>query len=1133
MPHREAMERARAAFLRGRQEEGEAWVAEAEARARAAGRVDGDEELIEVAVAPLWYGTQVSAEAHGRVRRQVAAVRHGHPTVGQARLTAELALVLQREGDPEARDTAERAIGLAGQVGDPVSRLRAALVLCRYYGVRGLRRDGDAWADVAEGGARAPDLDANLAGWALLALALYHLPTDGPRAAALVAQARARFDASGHRVGGTVAAAVAARADPPAVAAIERLAAGLGDLSPLDRDGTLVILADAAGAAGRPDLARQWLLRVEAAGAIPVSNYFRQLLLYDLDAPEAVTRARLARIGSGSAADTPWRIRVTASLAGDALRGSLSEASRAMLGRGVPTTALAAGAARLADRLARRDPGSDDAARLLAFACGAPASEGGRRALEPALRALGQRGAAVPCGPFGLVRPLGAGGMGQVWEGTAPGGQPVAVKLLLAAPAAAEAEWVRTARLEHPHVVPVLGYGRTTVATTWASGDAIPPDTLWYAMPLARGTLAAPLAWPAVHRALEALLQALAHVHARGLTHQDVKPSNLLWTGDPAQPWWWLADFGVARAVGDAARVAGTPGYMAPEQWGGRPWAVGPATDLYAVGCLATELLSGAPPFAASSRAELAHLHRTRHAPTLAPRLPVPAGVVELVASLLEKDPDLRPGSAAAALARLPAADAACADPGARPGSAGPTGLATWVSGVGLEPAPGPEPRPRGSVAAEPLPAEPPEPYRPTSASTPALLGLRPLPSTGRAGFRRAWWGWLGRTLAAGRGAVAWVVGRPGLGARHLVTRLAWSAAEAGAVRVVTVGEDLADAVAAAIGAPDGVPDEERRRALAHAAPGADPDDVLAVVATLARRTPLALVLDARLRDPWVIGALAALDAPVAATVVTRTGADEELPELAAALRGAASAVLPVEPATRDELAELVRAAGPFVDGDVDAIVDASEGLPGAVSDLLRAARDAEAVEVAADGTWSFAKGWRPTPSGTGTFAARLAAERGETGPAVLCLEALGVLHPLSLADWSAVCSAVGAPDPARWLTRWFDRDLVRHAEGGLRPTHPALARLLADAAPRPERLHAAAAAVFSSRHPPSWDRVARHLDAAGDRPGALAAWRTALSHPTGPRPGHASGWLREARAVARRCGLSESDPRWPRVGPA
>jgi serine/threonine-protein kinase len=175
----------------------------------------------------------------------------------------------------------------------------------------------------------------------------------------------------------------------------------------------------------------------------------------------------------------------------------------------------------------------------------------------------------------------------------------------------------------------------------------------------------------AVHL-LRELADALAYAHGQGVVHRDLKPENVLLSGGHAV----VADFGVAkalaaatagggaRAVPDAAPGAaatgtalgvavGTPAYMAPEQVAADP-AVDARADLYALGCVAYELLTGAPPFAGRAPHALLAAHLTETPAPLGERAPdSPPALTALVMRCLEKDPARRPQSASELLAAL------------------------------------------------------------------------------------------------------------------------------------------------------------------------------------------------------------------------------------------------------------------------------------------------------------------------------------------------------------------------------------------------------------------------------------------------------------------------------------------------
>ncbi len=185
--------------------------------------------------------------------------------------------------------------------------------------------------------------------------------------------------------------------------------------------------------------------------------------------------------------------------------------------------------------------------------------------------------------------------------------------------------------LGHPHVVPILDQGTASAPTAWGSLGRIAEGSAWIAMPLARRSLhelCGRIPWEAARTVLLAVLDALATAHAHGLLHLDVKPANILVDGDGPPYLAMLADFGLARPEREGDRsMAGTPDYMAPEQFRRARRELGPWTDLYALGATAVTLVQGWPPFDASSSSELASAHLQAPLPPLAPAIDVPHGL--------------------------------------------------------------------------------------------------------------------------------------------------------------------------------------------------------------------------------------------------------------------------------------------------------------------------------------------------------------------------------------------------------------------------------------------------------------------------------------------------------------------------
>ncbi|CAM2743785.1 MULTISPECIES: WD40 repeat domain-containing serine/threonine protein kinase [Streptomyces] len=267
-------------------------------------------------------------------------------------------------------------------------------------------------------------------------------------------------------------------------------------------------------------------------------------------------------------------------------------------------------------------------------------------------------------GRYRLVRLIGEGGMGQVWEAQDETlRRPVAVKVI--SPLAgsgtgmhqARARFLRetqlTARLQHPNIVTIHDFGQTEALSETEAGSGSEAGTVPYlVMELLLGEglntilRRGPVALPETARWGAQICDALAAVHEAGILHRDIKPSNILITQAGSVK---VLDFGVARAVGagtTAERLTqtgspvGTPAYMAPEQAKGHPV---PSSDLYAVGCLLFEMLTGHLPFRAPDAVGqlAAHLFQDPPPPSSVSGH-VPPAWDRLVLTLLHKEPGQR-----------------------------------------------------------------------------------------------------------------------------------------------------------------------------------------------------------------------------------------------------------------------------------------------------------------------------------------------------------------------------------------------------------------------------------------------------------------------------------------------------------
>ena len=201
---------------------------------------------------------------------------------------------------------------------------------------------------------------------------------------------------------------------------------------------------------------------------------------------------------------------------------------------------------------------------------------------------------------------------------------------------------------------------------------------------------------------------ALEYAHRSGLVHRDIKSQNVLVTPDGKVK---VADFGIAVVLGEgsitqAGMVVGSVHYMAPEQAEGRPTTT--ATDVYSLGVVLFEMATGQLPFTAETPLAIARLQLEAPPPPpqqVNPRLPLP--IAEVILACLQKDPELRPASAALVAAALR---------GQRAVASSPTVVQPVVDGAGRQPAPATQRRP---VVAAPIGPPPPDPRLQTDVLMP------------------------------------------------------------------------------------------------------------------------------------------------------------------------------------------------------------------------------------------------------------------------------------------------------------------------------------------------------------------------------------------------------------------------------
>ncbi|MEU8425072.1 serine/threonine-protein kinase [Micromonospora sp. NPDC048835] len=256
---------------------------------------------------------------------------------------------------------------------------------------------------------------------------------------------------------------------------------------------------------------------------------------------------------------------------------------------------------------------------------------------------------------YELTYPVGRGGMGQVWAGFDERlDRPVAIKFLRqlevpenereTAGKRFRREARATARLDHPGVPAVHDLG-------------VHGEDLFLVMQLVPGIVLADhvaeqerLSVAEAASIAAQVCSVLVAAHAASLVHRDLKPQNLMITPAGVVK---VLDFGVAALLGPAeasrltatGRTLGTPAYIAPEQAQGGP--VGPSADLYALGCVLFEMLSGNPPYEASNAPDMMRRHLYSPTPIITEyRSDVPDDLAHLLYCLLAKSPAERPTSA-------------------------------------------------------------------------------------------------------------------------------------------------------------------------------------------------------------------------------------------------------------------------------------------------------------------------------------------------------------------------------------------------------------------------------------------------------------------------------------------------------
>ncbi len=352
-----------------------------------------------------------------------------------------------------------------------------------------------------------------------------------------------------------------------------------------------------------------------------------------------------------------------------------------------------------------------------------------------------------------------------------------------------------SARIVHPHVIPVVDTGILASGEPWVALGYAVGGNLSDLMRV-RPSIAE------VFRLLDEVLDALAAIHARLMLHQDLKPGNiLLHAATDGQVHAWVADLGVADALAELNRdrkvISGTPSYMAPEQLMGRTHDLGPWTDLYALGLILHEILMGERPYLGEGRQELLEA-RLKPPPRLPVSENVPAALSDLVAVLLDPDPRQRFDRAADVRRALRDAVQGLSFQGrvrTIPASRSTHASTGPVLATGEYPLTSPEPvgaRPQGTprwnrVVPDPIaPSPPPERgWEAASRLSLPVFALREVPLVGRERERKIIWDAAREVVALTESRVVLVVGDTGSGKSRLTRSISLALEESGWMEVV------------------------------------------------------------------------------------------------------------------------------------------------------------------------------------------------------------------------------------------------------------------------------------------------------------------------------------------------------------
>jgi len=269
-----------------------------------------------------------------------------------------------------------------------------------------------------------------------------------------------------------------------------------------------------------------------------------------------------------------------------------------------------------------------------------------------------QPGPGVFVGNYEVLEEIGRGGMGVVYKARQRGLERLVALKTIPAPheprerTRFQTEAQATARLSHPNIVQVYEVGQDD-GCPFLSMELVPGASL------DKQIAQTPLASRAAAELLLALAQAVAYAHQQGIVHRDLKPANILLAPDRTPK---ITDFGLARLLSPAngspllganatqtGVMAGTPSYMAPEQCGGPRSAIGPLVDVYALGVILYEALTGRPPFRGETVLDTLELVRSQEPVPLRRLAPkVPRDLETICLKCLAKQPHRRYASAVA-----------------------------------------------------------------------------------------------------------------------------------------------------------------------------------------------------------------------------------------------------------------------------------------------------------------------------------------------------------------------------------------------------------------------------------------------------------------------------------------------------